>query len=117
MDIDVQERPPRKLETNLRDEYNDLDHLRDHVEEFIERYYNRKRLHSSLGIVHRKNSEIILFCDCPNEAAAAQMALRLRDFGIARIRPLAGGSTEWRRRGLPVHALTVIEKIGSHVAA
>jgi membrane protein DedA with SNARE-associated domain/rhodanese-related sulfurtransferase len=64
-----------------------------------------------------RDREIVLFCDCPNEAAAAQMALRLRAFGIARIRTLSGGFAEWRRRGFPVHALTRIEENGSHVAA
>lgn len=29
--------------------YRDLDHLRVNIEEFIERYYNRCRLHSALG--------------------------------------------------------------------
>lgn len=29
--------------------YRDLEHLRSHLEEFIERYYNQKRLHSALG--------------------------------------------------------------------
>ena len=30
-------------------DYRDLDHLRTNLEEFIERYYNRVRLHSTLG--------------------------------------------------------------------
>ena len=30
-------------------EYADLEDLRGHVEEFIERYYNQQRLHSALG--------------------------------------------------------------------
>jgi putative transposase len=30
-------------------DYRDLEELRDHIEEFIERYYNRQRLHSALG--------------------------------------------------------------------
>lgn len=29
--------------------YRDLEHLRNNLEEFIERYYNQKRLHSALG--------------------------------------------------------------------
>ena len=29
--------------------YRDLEHLRENLGEFIERYYNRKRLHSALG--------------------------------------------------------------------
>jgi len=30
-------------------EYQDLEHLRSNIEEFIERYHNQKRLHSALG--------------------------------------------------------------------
>jgi hypothetical protein len=30
-------------------DYRDLEHLRGHIEEFIEHYYNRQRLHSALG--------------------------------------------------------------------
>ena len=29
--------------------YDDLEHLRANIEEFIEEYYNRQRLHSALG--------------------------------------------------------------------
>ena len=38
-----------KREEIYANEYENLEHLRDHVEEFIERYYNLKRLHSALG--------------------------------------------------------------------
>ena len=38
-----------KREEVYATEYADLDDLREHVEEFIERYYNQKRLHSALG--------------------------------------------------------------------
>jgi putative transposase len=38
-----------KREEIYANEYADLDDLRDHIEEFIERYYNQKRLHSALG--------------------------------------------------------------------
>ena len=34
---------------DLRERLLDLEHLRDQVEEFIERYYNQQRLHSALG--------------------------------------------------------------------
>jgi transposase InsO family protein len=42
------------LETTLgrpayANDYRDLDHLRSNIEDFIERYYNRCRLHSALG--------------------------------------------------------------------
>jgi len=30
------------------------------------------------------------------------VALRLRRRGITRVRPLAGGFEEWRRRGFPI---------------
>ena len=38
-----------KREEIYATEYVDLDELRDHIAEFIERYYNPKRLHSALG--------------------------------------------------------------------
>ena len=38
-----------KREEIYANEYENLDHLRANVEEFIERYYNRCRLHSALG--------------------------------------------------------------------
>ncbi len=46
-------------------------------------------LEEALEVIPR-DREIVLFCSCPNEATAAQMALRLRNLGITRIRPLAG---------------------------
>jgi membrane protein DedA with SNARE-associated domain/rhodanese-related sulfurtransferase len=48
-----------------------------------------------------RDREIVMFCSCPNEATAAQMAIRLRELGIMRIRPLAGGLGGWRGRGFP----------------
>ena len=38
-----------KREEIYANEYENLEHLHDHIEEFIERYYNQKRLHSALG--------------------------------------------------------------------
>ncbi len=38
-----------KREEIYANEYRDLEHLRAHIEEFIEQYYNRRRLHSALG--------------------------------------------------------------------
>ena len=37
-----------KREEIYANQYQDLDHLRSNIEEFIERYYNQKRLHSAL---------------------------------------------------------------------
>ena len=38
-----------KREEIYANDYENLEHLHDHIEEFIERYYNQKRLHSALG--------------------------------------------------------------------
>jgi putative transposase len=38
-----------KREEIYSNQYRDLDHLRAHIKEFIEQYYNRCRLHSALG--------------------------------------------------------------------
>jgi hypothetical protein len=37
--------------------YDDLEHLRANIEEFIEQYYNRQRLHSALGYRSPKEFE------------------------------------------------------------
>jgi rhodanese-related sulfurtransferase len=65
-----------------------------------------------------RDREVVLFCDCPNEASAAHMALRLRARGVARIRPLAGGFAGWRNGGFPIScAFTRVEKNDSLVGA
>ena len=38
-----------KREEIYTNDYRDLEHLRANIEEFIEQYYNRCRLHSALG--------------------------------------------------------------------
>ena len=38
-----------KREEIYANEYLDQEHLREHIEEFVDGYYNRKRLHSALG--------------------------------------------------------------------
>src|SRR3989441_8184368 len=38
-----------KREEIYANKYDDLEHLRANIEEFIEEYYNRQRLHSALG--------------------------------------------------------------------
>jgi putative transposase len=38
-----------KREEIYANQYSDLEHLRTNIEEFIEKYYNRRRLHSALG--------------------------------------------------------------------
>jgi membrane protein DedA with SNARE-associated domain/rhodanese-related sulfurtransferase len=44
-------------------------------------------------------SEVITYCDCPNDASAAIAARRLKERGFAKVRPLAGGFEAWKRGG------------------
>jgi membrane protein DedA with SNARE-associated domain/rhodanese-related sulfurtransferase len=46
--------------------------------------------------------EIVLYCDCPNDASAAVVARRLKERGYRNVRPLAGGVDAWRSEGLPI---------------
>jgi membrane protein DedA with SNARE-associated domain/rhodanese-related sulfurtransferase len=74
-------------------------------------------LEEAIEVIPR-DRDIVLFCSCPNEATAAQMALRLRSLGITRIRPLAGGLAGWRGLGFPVQLLNLGEDdSGTLVAA
>ena len=43
--------------------------------------------------------EVVVYCDCPNDATAALIAKRLRAKGINHVRPLAGGLDAWRGNG------------------
>jgi membrane protein DedA with SNARE-associated domain/rhodanese-related sulfurtransferase len=48
------------------------------------------------------DEEIIVYCDCPNDASAAVVARKLQDKGFRHVRPLAGGFEAWRQLGLPL---------------
>jgi len=52
-----------------------------------------------------RDRDIVLFCDCPNEASAANTAMTLYKLGIVRVRPLRGGYDEWKRLGFPLDAV------------
>ena len=45
------------------------------------------------------NDEVIVYCDCPNEASAAVLARALNRRGFKRVRPLAGGFEAWKNGG------------------
>jgi membrane protein DedA with SNARE-associated domain/rhodanese-related sulfurtransferase len=47
-------------------------------------------------------AEVIVYCDCPNEASAALLALALMKRGLTRVRPLSGGFAAWREAGYDV---------------
>jgi membrane protein DedA with SNARE-associated domain/rhodanese-related sulfurtransferase len=46
--------------------------------------------------------EIIVYCDCPNEASAALIAKQLMKLGFTRVRPLQGGLAAWIEAGYSV---------------
>lgn len=48
--------------------------------------------------------EIVFYCSCPNEAAAAFVAKRLIDLGYTRVRPLQGGLDAWVAAGYQVES-------------
>jgi len=42
-----------------------------------------------------RDREVVLYCNCPNEASAARAAVLLAGKGVQRARPLAGGLDAW----------------------
>jgi membrane protein DedA with SNARE-associated domain/rhodanese-related sulfurtransferase len=56
--------------------------------------------------------EVIVYCDCPNDATAALVARQLRERGFRRVRPLAGGLEAWQARGRPVDRAAVDSATG-----
>lgn len=48
------------------------------------------------------HDEVIVYCDCPNEASAAVLARALKARGIGRVRPLAGGFAAWQAEGYDI---------------
>lgn len=51
------------------------------------------------GLQLDASSEIVVYCDCPNDASAAVAALRLKEKGFLKVRPLAGGFDAWCQGG------------------
>ena len=52
--------------------------------------------------------EVVVYCDCPNDASAATVAKKLKALGFRHVRPLEGGITAWRAKGLPVEGASSI---------
>ena len=64
----------RFMQTLKREEiyasaYRDMEHLRANIEDFIERYYNKKRLHSALGYLSPEKFEAMQTGDQSSKAA------------------------------------------------
>lgn len=49
-----------------------------------------------------RNSEVVIYCSCPNEISAAKIAKALMLGGYTRVRPLAGGIEAWMEAGLEI---------------
>jgi membrane protein DedA with SNARE-associated domain/rhodanese-related sulfurtransferase len=49
--------------------------------------------------------EVVVYCDCPNDATAALIAKQLHSKGIAHVRPLAGGLDAWLDNGGVIEGL------------
>lgn len=48
------------------------------------------------------DTQIVIYCACPNEAAAATAAQHLKRAGFSTIRPLLGGIEAWSKAGYPI---------------
>ena len=63
-------------------------------------------MHPSLE-QHDRDTEIVVYCACPNEVTAALAAKHLKKAGFTKIRPLLGGIDAWAKAG---HKLVVVEE-------
>ncbi|MDB5823579.1 MAG: sulfurtransferase [Herminiimonas sp.] len=54
---------------------------------------------SELALDIPPGTEVIVYCDCPNEASAARVAKLLMQKGYSRVRPLHGGIDAWVAAG------------------
>lgn len=57
------------------------------------------------------DTELVVYCTCPNEASAAVVAKALMDHGYKRVRPLLGGLDAWYEAGYPVDQLPVVVEV------
>jgi len=53
-----------------------------------------------------RDRDIILYCTCPNEATSASAAVKLRRYGIKRVRLLAGDLLDWQNHNYPTESKT-----------
>ncbi len=56
------------------------------------------------GLQLDPDAEVVVYCDCPDDASAAVAATTLKTKGLRRVRPLAGGIDAWRALGLPLES-------------
>ena len=51
---------------------------------------------------HPRDSLIVVYCSCPNDASAVVVARKLFERGFSKVRPLAGGMNAWLAAGREV---------------
>jgi len=49
-----------------------------------------------------RDRDVVLYCSCPNELTSTRVALLLKEYGITRVRPLAGGYAGWQQKEFPL---------------
>jgi transposase InsO family protein len=84
-----------KQEEIYANRYRDLDDLRTHIEEFIDRYYNRLRLHSALGYTTPEEFEAEFQARAATQTAVPQPTVSF---------PRHGEIYRWDKNGDPVEA-------------
>jgi membrane protein DedA with SNARE-associated domain/rhodanese-related sulfurtransferase len=51
-----------------------------------------------------RDRDVVVYCACPNEASAVKVTMLLRERGIRRVRPLAGGIDAWVLAGFTIES-------------
>jgi membrane protein DedA with SNARE-associated domain/rhodanese-related sulfurtransferase len=66
-----------------------------------------------------RDRDIIVYCACPNEVSAARVALKLRQKGFTRVRPLKGGIDAWKQHHaqIQVSSVTPVERTDAKTIA
>jgi membrane protein DedA with SNARE-associated domain/rhodanese-related sulfurtransferase len=54
-----------------------------------------------------RDIEVVVYCSCPNEEAAATAAKHLKEAGFRKIRPLLGGIEAWTQAGREIATLSL----------
>lgn len=57
-----------------------------------------------------RDREIVLYCSCPDERTSTRAALLLKQYGIHRVRPLAGGYETWTEKNFPLSPATLLPR-------
>lgn len=62
---------------------------------------------ASVLAAYPRDTDIVIYCACPNEESAAVAALHLKRAGFKKIRPLLGGIDAWVSAGRPIETISI----------